>query len=153
GELVRAQDGDLAALERDARITLDVQEVRAPQMGVTLRLPRPDGCRIDGDLDVADPRIVRIEFEGALDLLEVPAHRRHHHVPHAESSRRMARLESPLAHDRPFDNLGSRTGALSAGAPVYIGTPSEATRLAAELRDVPVLALELGRSARDVLYL
>src|SRR5262245_29986234 len=43
-------------------------------------------------------RVLGVKLQGAVDVLEVTAHPRHHHVPHAKLGGRVSRLKYPGGH-------------------------------------------------------
>src|SRR5262249_61774737 len=86
------------AAKRDRRVMLDVEEVGALQVRVARRLAAPQAARVDRDLEGRGGRVVRVEVERAMNVLEVPADAGDHHVPRAELRRRVPRLEEPLRH-------------------------------------------------------
>src|SRR5262245_3289236 len=43
-------------------------------------------------------RVIGVKLQGAVDVLEVTAHPRHYHVPHAKLGSRVSRLKYPGGH-------------------------------------------------------
>jgi hypothetical protein len=79
---------------------LHIEKVRATQVVVTLLHPRPDSFGIDSYIDGGIARIVWIELECAVDILEVPANIRHHHMPGAKFGGGVPWFKSPFCHGR-----------------------------------------------------
>jgi hypothetical protein len=67
-------------------VALDVEEVRAAQMGVPVGLARPDPARVDLPLERRPQAVIEVELHLPVDVLEGPAHPRDHHVPGANSA-------------------------------------------------------------------
>jgi hypothetical protein len=67
-------------------------------MGIAIVFPRPDGPGLDGHLRPRASRILWIEFEHAVHILEVTANIRDHHVPHRELGCGMPRFKHPSCH-------------------------------------------------------
>src|ERR1041384_5072626 len=95
---VRAGQFDLLSRERNLRIFLHVEKVRAFKVGITRRFACPDSSSFDCGLDRSRARVRRIEDQRAVDIFEMAANKSHHHVPHTKSRRRMPRFKKPFGH-------------------------------------------------------
>jgi hypothetical protein len=99
--------------EQDPWMLRHVEEVRAAQVVVAPGLTRPERRGIDARLGPRVLRVVGIEFERPLEVLEGPPDERDHHVPHGELGRGVCFVEGPPSH-RPSppcagaDRLASR---------------------------------------------
>jgi hypothetical protein len=82
-----------ASLERDLRVALDVEEVRAAQVVVAVLLARPDAGGVDLAAEAGGERLVQVELQLTVDVLEQPADPGDHHVPGPELGLAVARLE------------------------------------------------------------
>lgn len=83
--------------DRDAHLRspdfLDVEEVRATEVGISIRLPAPQTAGVDGRLDPGRLGRTRIELETAVHALEVSSHMSDHHVPDAECGGGVSRFK------------------------------------------------------------
>ena len=68
-----AEHHDLIAPERDLGEILNVEKVRAAEVGVARLLTGPDLARIYDDFDGRACSVFRIEFERAVYVLKMPA--------------------------------------------------------------------------------
>ena len=84
-----------AAAKSDGRIMFNVEEISAAQMRVANRLARPQCAGVDFDFNRGVLRACGIEGKLAVDILEVPADVRDHHVAHTEFRGRVPRFEEP----------------------------------------------------------
>src|ERR1700753_593878 len=87
---------DAGGLEGDVRGLLDVQEVLAADVVVTVALAGVDRRGVDGGVH-ARRELGRAGDEGALDLLELAADLAHHHVTDAEADLGVDRVDRPGA--------------------------------------------------------
>src|SRR5262249_20585371 len=82
----------IRTLEGDGRVLGHIEEITAAQVVVALRLPGPQlvclDCRLDGQLR----RVVRVELQRTMHVLEMSPHPGHHHVSGAELCGGMTRL-------------------------------------------------------------
>ena len=76
-----------------------IQEIGAAEMIVSLRLAGPDSFSVYDCLDGRLFRIVGIELETAMNILEVATNISDHHVPSPKLRRRMSRFKTPFSHD------------------------------------------------------
>lgn len=58
------------ALERDRRVILNIQEIRAAQVTVTIIHTRPDAGGVDGRLHARSAEILRVKFQRAGNILD-----------------------------------------------------------------------------------
>src|SRR5215471_12325254 len=84
--------------ESYSRVLLDIKKIAASEVGVAVRFTRPKRSGINCYLDRRGLRARRIKVERAMDILEMPADVRHHHVPRAKFCSSVTRLESPFRH-------------------------------------------------------
>src|ERR1700760_3041352 len=87
---------DTGGLERDVRVLLDVQEVLAADVVVTVALAGGDRRGVDGGVDAGLKR-GRAGDKGALNRLELPADLAHHHVTDTEADLGVDRVDRPGA--------------------------------------------------------
>src|SRR5207248_11726625 len=68
---------------------------------VAIRLSRPQPAGVNLDLNRGALRVCGIEVELTVDVFEVPADIRNHHVARAEFCGRMSRFEEPSRQGSP----------------------------------------------------
>ena len=86
------------ARERDLRVVLDVEEVRAPQMRIPIGLARPHPGRVDDAFKRRVEASLPIELEPAVDVLQQAPHPRDHHVPGAKLRLGVPGFKDPGRH-------------------------------------------------------
>src|SRR4029079_706828 len=74
GEAAGGERHDLFALEGDLRVVGDVEEVGRAQVLVALRGIGIDALGVDGELDGAGLRVLRVHLHGALEGVELAAY-------------------------------------------------------------------------------
>ena len=87
-----------AALERDRGVVVDVEEVRAAQVRVALRLAGPDPGGVDLAFEGRVQALVPVELEPSVDVFEQAAYLGEHHVTGAELGLGVPWLEDPGRH-------------------------------------------------------
>jgi len=92
---VVAEQLHVAAAKSDGRIMFNVEEISAAQMRVAIRLAGPQRAGIDFDFNRGALRACGIEGQPAVDIFEVPADVRDHHVTYTEFRGRMPGFEEP----------------------------------------------------------
>jgi hypothetical protein len=87
------------AAVRDRGVPLDIEEVGGTQMAIPLRVAGVDARRIDGHLHA---RVLGPlgDVQPPLELAEVPAYLRDHHVPRHELDVGVRGVDVPPAHGR-----------------------------------------------------
>jgi hypothetical protein len=87
---------------------LHVEEIRALQVRISLRLPSVDGIRVDGGPNFGFGDVLFITFQDAGDRSEFSQHIRDHHVLDLELGRGVNAIDRPgtgarsgLNHDKP----------------------------------------------------
>ena len=96
----RCEAGDFHLVhgEADFRIKLDIEEVSAAKMRVSLRFSRPDRFGIDANLNPGRTRVPGIKCQLPLDVFEIATDASDHHVPRAELGSGVPGLEKLLGH-------------------------------------------------------
>ena len=97
-----AEQAHFAAAECDRAVVLDVEEISAAQMCVAVRLSRPQPAGLDLDLRRGALRVCGIEVELTVDVFEVPADVRDHHVAHTEFGGSVPSFEEPTRQGGPL---------------------------------------------------
>ena len=100
--IVVAEQAHFAAAEADRAVVLDVEEISAAQMCVPVRLSCPQPAGVDLDLHRGPLRIFGIEVELTVDVFEVPADVRDHHVAHTEFGGSVPSFEEPTRQGGPL---------------------------------------------------
>src|SRR5882762_1823747 len=87
---------------------LYMEEIRALQVRISLRLPGVDGIRVDGGPNFGFGGVIFITFQDAGDRSEFSQHIRDHHVLDLELGRGVNAIDRPgtdtrfgLNHDKP----------------------------------------------------
>jgi len=75
-----------------------VQKIRVLQVSIASRLARPELIGIDDRFHRAVAGIVKLKLHAAHDILEMPAHPRHHHMARSKLGRRVSCFKSPRRH-------------------------------------------------------
>jgi hypothetical protein len=96
--LIRTHLTHRAAREGYLREELDVEEVGAAEMGISIWLPAPQTSSVDRSLDPGRLRQTRIKLKTAVHVLEMASHMGDHHVPDAELGSGVSRFKGPSSH-------------------------------------------------------
>src|SRR5215813_737255 len=95
---IRTDELEALARESNGRVVLDIEEVSALQVSVSGCLSAPEAGRVDRGLDGGGFRMVWIEVESSVNVLDEAAHAGHHHVARAKFRRSVSWFKRPFSH-------------------------------------------------------
>jgi hypothetical protein len=95
-----------------------VEEIRALQVRISLRLSGVDGIRVDGGPNFGFGDVIFITFQDAGDRSEFSQHIRDHHMLDLELGRGVNRIDVPGADTYFGPNFGANCGVHFLSSPV-----------------------------------
>src|ERR671919_114003 len=100
--------------EPDRGMAVDVEEIGAAQVGVTVGFARPDCCGVDLPFEQGLHGVLGVELQPSVDVGEHATHPGDHHVAGAERGGGVTGFEDPSAH-RLLPRVGPRGHVLHGG--------------------------------------